>query len=170
MKGISWKVLAAACVFIAAMAYNSYRKTIIEHFGDWEDKVNFLNWYVGYTNFLKHKQAYESWIAWLYAYPGSSGIALNDVKSRFFQPNCKFRKDWYSAPPPGKAIPVLLTDRAGVNKSYKEYLDSFKEWNDFQFSAKSVADIKERFMEESCTYLTHSDPKEYSQNYSEVFR
>jgi len=166
----SWKFIAALCIFSAAMAYNSYRKTILEHFGSWEDNIAFMVLYQRIVNYYKHKKAYDAWVAWLYAYPGSSGIALNDVKSRLFDKDCKFRDDWYTVLPVGKTIPVLLTDRSGVNTEYKAYLDGLKEQNDFDFSIKSIDDIKDRFMEKSCKAKLLSKTTDYSQNFREVFR
>ena len=165
----SWKFIAALCIFIAAMMYNSYRKTILEHFGSWEDNIAFMVLYQRIVNYYKHKKAYDAWVAWLYAYPGSSGIALNDVKARLFEPTCKFRDDWYTVLPVGKTIPVLLTDRSGVNTEYKAYLDGLKEQNDFDFSKKSIDDIKERFMEQSCKAKPLSQSTDYSENFREVF-
>ena len=152
------------------MAYNSYRKTILEHFGTWEDNIAFMVLYQKIVNYYKHKKAYDAWTAWLYTYPGSSGIALNDIKSRLFEPTCNFRDDWYKVLPKDKTIPILLTDRSGVNAEYKAYLDGLKEQNDFDFSKKSIDDIKERFMEESCKAKPLSEKTDYSQNFREVFR
>jgi hypothetical protein len=166
----SWKFIVALCIFSAAMAYNSYSRTIIERFGSWEDNIAFMVLYQKIVNYYKHKKAYDAWIAWLYAYPGSSGIALNDVKLRLFEEDCKFRNDWYTTLPPGKTIPILLTDRIGVNNEYKAYLDSLKVQNDFDFSKKAIDDIKDRFMEKSCKAKPLSEKTDYSQNFREVFR
>jgi hypothetical protein len=165
----SWKFIAALCIFGAAMAYNSYRKSILEHFGTWEDNIAFMVLYQRIVNYYKHKKAYDAWISWLYAYPGSSGIALDDIKSRLFEPSCKFRHNWYTAPPAGKTIPILLTDRTGVNNEYKVYLDGLKEQNDFDFSIKSLDDIKDRFMDQNCKAKPLSKTTDYSQNFREVF-
>jgi hypothetical protein len=166
---LSWKLIIAIILFCIAMGYNQYRRTIVEHFGDWENYI-FLLWYIKYLNYFKHKKSYETWVAWLYAFPGTSGEALNDVKQRFFQPDCKFKRNWLTEVPAGKNIPLVIGDRTNVNREYKAYLDSVVEGNDFDYSLKAIEDMRQRFMEPDCNYLNPADKSVYNQNYRDVFR
>jgi len=169
---LPWKLIVACILFGIAMMYNQYSRSsrsIVEHFGDWENYL-FMVWYIQYVNYFKHKKSYETWVAWLYAYPITSGEPLNDIKRRFFQPTCKFRQNWPTSLPAGKTIPVVIGDRITVNKAYKDYLDAVVEGNDFDFAIKSLEDIRERFMEPDCGYLNPPDKSYYNQNYIDVFR
>ena len=166
MKSLfSWKFGIALLLFTLAMLYNEYRKRSIEGF----DAVTTMNQNI--------KKAYDDnyavgsyswWTAWLYAHPDSSSKPLNDFKSRVFQSDCEFRKDWATNLPPGLQIPVVPLNAELANTGYKTYLDGLAKKQPKTMG--TLNDARRRFMKSDCQFLNHSDSSDYNKNYSPVFK
>jgi hypothetical protein len=165
-----WKLLAAAIFLILLLLYSENRrlqnKRQVESF---LSPTDFIQQIQRASGALGIQQSYDSWIGWMYQrpYEYTTTVALNDIKSRLFQPSCKFRGDWMTNLPSGKIIPIAAPNTDMANMSYKQYFTSLAENN--QQSLQLVEDIRQRFMEPSCKYLNPSDPKTYSKNMKSVF-
>jgi hypothetical protein len=165
-----WKLLAAAIFLILVLLYSENRILQIKRKTEsFLDPFQFIQQIQRASGTFGIQQSYDSWIGWMYQrpYEYSTAVALNDIKSRLFQPDCKFRGDWMTNLPPGKIIPIAAANSDMANMAYKQYFLSLSRNN--QQSIQLVEDIRQRFMEPSCNYLNPSDPNTYSKNMKSVF-
>jgi len=162
-----WRIWFALCFFLASLAYNAYAfPSMKETFMD--DATTAL--WKAFSTAIDNQQATNSYnyiIAWIYTHPEKSGPVLNDLKRRVFQPNCKFRRDWATNPPPGSSITPVYLDLEIANTSYSTFLKDLAKGN--QLSLSALNDAKRRFMEPDCEFLAPSDLSSYSANYKAVF-
>jgi hypothetical protein len=161
----SWKLGVGLCLFILAMLYNEQIRQTIEGFDAVSDIIKNMKQARDGSISLG---SYTWWVAWLYAHPETSSEPLNDFKSRVFQPNCEFRKDWATKLPPGLIIPVVQGSVEFANIGYKAYLDALADKN--PYTLNTLDDAKKRFMDPSCQFLNPSDPSTYNQNYRPLFK
>jgi hypothetical protein len=165
-----WKFLAAFIFLILVLLYSENRilaaKRQNESFIDVQD---FIKQIQVATGGLGQEQSYNSWIGWMYTQPYEykTAVALNDMKSRLFQPNCKFRADWMNKLPPGKLRPNPAATPDIANMAYKSYFSCLARGD--QQCLKFVEDIRQRFMEPSCNYLNPTDLSSYAKNLKTVF-
>jgi len=163
MRRISWILLITALlIFLLAMIYNRH---ILEGFD--ADTAAMLSNLAKASQNEKGTGSYNTWVGWLYANPEKSGAALNDFKKRVFQPDCKFRSDWSTNPPPGKNIPIAPESADLANTGYNYFLKGLANGN--QVCISSLDDAKERFMEPGCNFLRHEDANMYKKDYHPVF-
>lgn len=162
-----WRVWFALCFFLTSLAYNAYAFRKIEGFEENPAEILWKAFSTAIDN-QEGANSYNYMIAWIYTHPESSGPALNDLKRRVFQPNCKFRRDWATNPPPGSSVaPVAALDLEVANASYSNFLKCLAKGN--QNCIKALDDAKRRFMEPDCGFLNPSDVNSYKANYKAVF-
>jgi hypothetical protein len=165
-----WKLLAAFIFLILVLLYSENRilrdKRQTESFISTADFIQQIQMASGA---LGQEQSYNSWIGWMYTRPNEykTAVALNDIKSRLFQPNCKFRGDWMDKLPPGKMRPNPAANPDIANMAYKTYFTSLARAD--QQSLMLIDDIRQRFMEPSCKYLNPSNPGSYAKDLKSVF-
>ena len=165
-----WKLLAAFLFLILVLLYSENK--ILESKKQKESflsPMEFIQQIQRSSGALGIQQSYDSWIGWMYQrpYDYKTAFALNDLKSRLFQQNCKFRGDWMENLPPGKTIPIAAPNADMANMAYKGYFTCLSK-NDPQ-CIKFVEDIRQRFMESSCKYLNPSDTSTYAKNLKSPF-
>ena len=112
--------------------------------------------------------SYNQWVGYIYKHPEVSAKALNDFKSRVFQPNCAFRRDWSNNVSNGLQRLQGSDTSQLANVAYKTFLDCLADGN--QKCLEKLADAKVRFMMDGCNFLNPSDIKSYNRNYSPVFK
>jgi hypothetical protein len=117
---------------------------------------------------LGDDKSYGLWVGYMYKYPEMAADALNDFKSRVFQPNCTFRQDWDTKLPPGLQRPMAAENAELANIAYKAYLDCLA--NNSEGCIKSLDDARARFMGPGCNYLNPPDTDSYAVNYKPVFK
>jgi hypothetical protein len=165
-----WKLLAAAIFLILVLLYSENR--ILQSKKQKEpflSPTDFIQQIQRSSGALGIQQSYDSWIGWMYQkpYEYKTAVALNDLKSRLFQPNCKFRGDWMTTLPPGKTTPIAEPNADMANMAYKSYFMQLSKG--LQEPLKLVEDIRQRFMEPSCGYLNPSELSSYAKNLKSVF-
>jgi len=163
----TWRIWFALSFFLASLAYNAYAFHNTEGFEEQNPAAALLKAFTNATDNEKSANSFNYIIAWLYTHPESSGPALNDLKRRVFQPNCKFRRDWVTNPPEGSSITPVDLNIELANTSYSEFLKCLARGN--QVCLNALDDAKRRFMEPGCGFLNPSDMKSYSANYKAVF-
>jgi hypothetical protein len=165
-----WKLLAAFLFLILVLLYSENKilqtKKQKESF---LSPTDFIQQIQRSSGALGIQQSYDSWIGWMYQrpYEYTTAVALNDLKSRLFQPNCKFRGDWMTNLPPGKTIPIAAPNADMANMAYKTYFMYLSKG--LQPALKLVEDIRQRFMEPSCEYLNPSNLSSYAKNLKSPF-
>jgi hypothetical protein len=117
---------------------------------------------------LGDDKSYGLWVGYLYKHPETAGDALNDFKSRVFQPDCAFRQDWDTKLPDGSTRPMAAESAELANVAYKAYLDCLA--NNSEGCIMSLDDARERFMQPGCNFLNPSNTDSYAANYKPVFK
>ncbi len=117
---------------------------------------------------LGDDKSYGLWVGYLYKHPETAGDALNDFKSRVFQPDCAFRQDWDTKLPDGSTRPMAAESAELANVAYKAYLDCLA--NNSEGCIMSLDDARERFMQPGCNFLNPSNSDSYAANYKPVFK
>lgn len=117
---------------------------------------------------LGDDKSYGRWIGYMYKHPEGAAEALNDFKSRVFQPSCRFRQDWDTRLPPGLQRPMAAESADVANIAYKAYLDCLA--NNSEGCILSLDDARKRFMEPGCNFLNPSDTDSYAAHFKPVFK
>lgn len=117
---------------------------------------------------LGDDKSYGLWVGYMYKHPEMAADALNDFKSRVFQPNCTFRQDWDTQLPPGLQRPMAAENAELANIAYKAYLDCLA--NNSEGCINSLDDARSRFMGPGCNFLNPPDTDSYAVNYKPVFK
>jgi hypothetical protein len=160
-----WKPFAAAALFILVMFYVMSVKPIREGFDSIASLLSNLQMAQNQNTVVN---SYDQWVGNIYKQPDVSAKALNDFKSRFFQPNCAFRRDWSNNVSNGLQRLQGSDTSQLANVAYKTFLDCLADGN--QKCIEKLADAKARFMVDGCDFLNPSDIKSYNRNYSPVFK
>lgn len=111
--------------------------------------------------------AYDRWVGYLYKNAPQNSKVLNDYKKRVFQPNCKFRDDWSTNPPPGMNIPTPAASANDANIAYRNFMKCLTAGNGL--CIQQLANSRLRFMEPGCAFLNPPSPSSYSNNLSVGF-
>ena len=160
-----WKPFAAAALFILVMFYVMHVKHTREGFISIADLIKKLSMA---QNQYTVVNSYDQWVGYIYKYPEVSAKALNDFKSRVFQPDCAFRRDWSNNVSNGLQRLQGSDTSQLANVAYKTFLDCLADGN--QKCLEKLSDAKARFMIDGCGFLNPSDIKSYNRNYSPVFK
>lgn len=116
---------------------------------------------------LGKQNAFGDWVGWLYAHPQTSGAPLNDFKSRVFQPNCKFKRDWATNLPPGLNRPIPAGNKNLAMVAYRTFMGCLAEGN--SECIQQLDEARRRFMEPNCAFLNPKDTRTYTKDIPEVF-
>jgi hypothetical protein len=162
---LSWKIMLAFVIVITAFYINYlyYRSNVVEGL----DFNNFFTKFKKATGEAQATSSYEQFIGWLYSHPETSGNALNDIKTRAFQPTCEFKVNWSDALPNGLGRPVAPANKELANVAYKSWLDCLAR-ND-QGCVIQLNDAMSRFMAPGCSFQTGKPISTYNTNYRPVF-
>ena len=160
-----WKPFAAAALFILVMIYVMSIKDIREGFTSVANLLKNLEMAQNQDTIVN---SYDKWVGYIYKHPDVSAKALNDFKSRVFQPTCAFRRDLSNNLTNGLQRLQGADTSPLANVAYKTFLDCLADGN--QKCLEKLADAKARFMVDGCNFLNPSDIKTYNSNYSPVFK
>lgn len=127
--------------------------------------MQFLERLRGATGENNPETSYNNQVGFLYQNPQLSAVALNDFKSRVFQPDCKFRVDW-SINLNGKQKPMPPANMDLANIAYRSQLQCLAKGN--STCVNLLNDAKQRFMEPECGF-TSQPLSSVAENVPQVF-
>lgn len=165
---VYWNVILTTLFLIVSLLYNYYVYLYSGAVGEGFQNIFSINSRL--QQILKAQQAksaYSQWLGYLYANPSKASAALNDMKRRVFQPNCKFRMNWPTQLPSGKSVPIGAKSADLANVAYASYLNCLAK--DDIGCVMMLDDFRSRFMEPGCEYLRPKDRSWYNADIRPVF-
>lgn len=161
--------LLAALVFVVVVLWGlRVNPPLREGFNSFQDQINrMVQQLQQATGNLGKEKSYNDWVGYAYKNANTADKALNDFKSRVFQPTCLFRRDWAENVPGDKGRPLAPENKTVANAAYKSFLDCLAQGN--QQCLEQLNDARDRFMQPNCEFQRHENGSAYNRNYTPVF-